>query len=184
MSALTDFFVASNTELAEVLPDWLPVADQPVTREVRNPFTGQMQVITEWPPAIDVPEDAEPGDAPQLGGVLHTQLKGIDHVKLAQLWAILTGGNLLEHISELTRPALIEPAQTGETGLHRLPNELVQGLATITNPQTSGTQWSATEEMQRDGFTPADCEQVLQELVRLAKEAKSQNKGMYFWWNM
>ncbi len=185
MGALTDFFVASPDELAAVLPGWLLVADEPSTREVQNPFTGQKQIATYWPPAIDPPQNIDrESRSPDYKHLSHVEFKRIDHVKLAQLNAILAGGEFLDKMNQFNRPALIDPAQTDETGLHRLDDEFVAALAAINEPKTTAEQWAATEEMQLDQFTVDDCDSVLRELNRLAQDANTSGKGLYFWWSL
>ncbi len=185
MSVLTDFFVASPEELADIFPAWFAVADEPSIQEVENPFTGQKQTVTRWLPLGEYPANVAPDELPpNYGQVEHCESNRVDHVKLARLNVLLSGGEVLERMQQFNRPALIEPAQADETGLHRLADDFVAALSSVSEPEIIAANWAATEEMQLDQFTADDCAAVLRELARLAVIAVKAQKGLYFWWSL
>jgi len=51
MAIYTTFFLARLEALAEGFPGWKPPLPAPVQREVRNPFTGKVQIVTSREPA-------------------------------------------------------------------------------------------------------------------------------------
>ncbi len=183
MGLLTDFFVASPDELRSIFPAWLPVANQPVTREFHSRITGKKQTALYWPPAIHAPQSVTPESlGPNYQNVMHVEFKRVDHVKLAQLNVILSGGEFQDRFKQFNRPALIDPNQTYEAGLHCLDEEFVRALAAITQANNIAQHWAEIEEMQMDQFTVEDCEIVLGELIRLAQHANATDKQLYFWW--
>jgi hypothetical protein len=186
MGALTEFFVASPKELKWVLPAWLPVRAEPSTREVVNPFTGKRQVVNSWLPAIEPPMGAAASGPPDYSRVPHVRFQRVDQVKLAKLCCILTGCPFVDGLKQFIRPALIDPAQSEETGVHLFDSTFADRLASIGKSElpVPTKKWAETEEMQRDRFRPADCELVLRSLAQLARQARQSAKGLYFWWSV
>src|SRR3712207_4278311 len=97
MSALTDFFIATEAELQAAFPLRYPVAARPKSRKVKNPFTGEPMTVREWGPAEPFPTDREPPPLPdraELKAVQRqplAQFKRVDPAKLASLHSLVTG---------------------------------------------------------------------------------------------
>src|ERR1700722_1422518 len=106
MSILTDYFIADAQQPAIVFAAWLTVVNEPVMREVKNPFTGQTQRVKDWPPGKPV-SNAEPAHSPDLSNVPHVHLKSVDPVKLATLNYILTGTPVRDALDAFLKPALV-----------------------------------------------------------------------------
>lgn len=181
MGVLTDFFVANDQQLAAVFTGWLRVADKPVERQVKNPFTGQSQIAREWPPQgpVGAGELAEIPDVRQLP---HVELKRIDHVKLARLHELLTGKPLRETLDVLMKPALVHPSKQ-ETGLHELPRELTTAICELPEHalETIAAKWQQTEEMELDGMTVGHCAEVLRLLRGLTSRIESDQRTYLKW---
>jgi len=186
MSVSTEFFVMSAAELPTVFPGWLPVRPEAFTREVVNPFTGKTSVVKTWLPAVDPPVSAAETRVPEFGNVARRAFHRIDHVKLGQLLLIMSGGDFKTRIEQLARPALIAPAESEETGLHRIDDEFATALAGLDGSRLAKTavEWAQTEEMRRDRFTVAHCETVLCDLAKLAQQAQGSQQGLYFYWSL
>jgi hypothetical protein len=187
MSALTQFFVATPEELASHFSGWLAVRSEPTTCEMTNPFTGKKSVVTRWLPAVPPPVQPT-GDSgvPNLEDLARVGPYRVDHVKLARLFVIMRGGALDNRIRQLTRPVLIHPAESEEMGLHLIDDELTVALAEADDANVAKTAatWAQAEELQRDRFTAVDCEAVLRELRKLARQAHQSQSGLYFFWSL
>jgi hypothetical protein len=183
MGILTDFFVANDRQLATVFSGWLRVADQPVERQVKNPFTGQMQVAREWP-STDPVGDGPLEDIPNIRVLPHAEWKNVDPVKVAKLHEILTGSSLRETLDELMRPALVHPSND-ETSLHEFPRGLTDAIRAVSDDelQSAAENWQRTEEMQAHGFSADLCADVLRSLRGLAA-ACAPDQRLYLQWSL
>src|SRR5580704_114613 len=106
MGVLTDYFVADNEQLAIVFAGWNTVADKPIIREVKNPFTGKLQRVEEWRPAHPI-ATGDPANPPDLTTLSHVRWKRVDLVKLVMLDGILTGVPFEEALRTFVKPALV-----------------------------------------------------------------------------
>lgn len=70
-------------------------------------------------------------------------------------------------------------ADTGESWLHRLPDGLVDELADLTDLSSVAERWASCEELQ--GAESATLANVLVELQRLARLARSSKKALLLW---
>jgi len=183
MGILTDFFVANEQQLGAVFTGWLRVADKPIEREVKNPFTGQMQTSREWPPLGPIGE-GELADIPNIKRLPHAEWKGIDPVKLASLNEILTGTPSRDSLDVMMRPALVHP-HTDETSVHEFPSELTSALCHLEDSalERTAAQWQQTEEMQMDHMTVDLCGEILQSLRVLAKQI-GVHERLYLQWSL
>lgn len=185
MGVLTDFFVASASELSAAFPNWQAVANEPIIREVINPFTGQKQTVSEWQPLPGSSANSTDVDlTPIISGLPVAEFKRIDHVKLARLQEILCGDDVRAALEGLLRPARIHPANE-DTGLHQLPDRLAAQLSVLKPTEISAyaERWSTSEEMTMDKFNAEDCAHVLRELVRLAQISATTNAGLFLLWS-
>jgi hypothetical protein len=104
-----------------------------------------------------------------------TQFNGLTNLEFGTLWAIMNGENF-----DFDKHALESLAPEGETWLFRFPAAYVQKLAALSPAQAKKTAatWAATDELQ---WEPAEAEEVLSELIRLAKLAGLPSKGLFLW---
>jgi hypothetical protein len=183
MSILTDYFIADAQQLAMVFAGWLTVANEPVVREVKNPFTGQTQRVKEWPPGRPVSDD-EPTHSPDVSNLPHVQLKNIDQVKIATLNNILTGTPVRDALDAFVKPALVHP-KNEDIGLHELPKQLTAALRPLSDDAAKMTskKWQQTAEMQSDQLALSDCQDVLRSLRGLAQSCKISQR-MYLLWSL
>jgi hypothetical protein len=129
---------------------------------------------------VATPEDAlkyeslAPGELPP-GRFEVVNFKGLTDLEFGTLWAILAG-----EAFDMDRHALEALTPGGETWLFGFPSAFVERLAGLGAADTTSAAaaWAATEELQWD---PSETEEVLVELVRLARRSKSTSKGLYFW---
>ncbi len=187
MGILSDFIAATPDEIAAAFPTWLTVADAPIARETKNPFTGETQTVTEWVPAV--PASSEIDDASTLGNyrhLPHADFKGITHIELAELANAINGADVDAMVDLLSKPELLDPRGSNETGLHRFPESFADSLAAITENDivAISDRWASSEEMTYHQASANDCAAVLRELVRLAKIADASNAHLYLWWSL
>jgi hypothetical protein len=114
------------------------------------------------------------------------EFKGISTIMLAILHELISGVPYETSSKQFERPALIDPWESKEEGLFRLTTDFVASLRAIADSSLGQVAigWAATEEMQLDNVTAADCEMVLRELIRLAKDARQTQRDMYYWWSL
>jgi hypothetical protein len=188
MAIYTDFFVASEEELRATFPRRVPVAERPVERESRNPFTGESWKVKEWVPAEPFPELRGGTTYPRPSGVEAVrrlplaQWKKVDQVKLATLQQFLAGGEFQPTIEALFRPALVAPGDE-DSKLFRLPREWVEAVAGIDAVGPLAEAWAATEECRLDNWSVEDAAEVIVSLRDLARRALAESKGMFLWVN-
>ena len=186
MAVITDFFVASRSELAEIFPSWLTVAAESATRETTNPFTGQQMTVTYWPPEGPISDSPDASDELPIVGIRklpHVEFKRVEYVKLALLDNILRETEFDTAIQMLQKPALIHPSNK-DTGLQQLPEETVRVLTSLKDEQLDMTaqRWAEQEDVAADGFLTEDCTEVVRELRRLSRIACDTGKGLYLQW--
>ncbi len=110
--------------------------------------------------------------------------KGIEHVKLAQLSAILRDESydpdFVTQIEDL--------AEVSEEGpwVFRLPQDFVHRLASLSEDQTPvvAEKWAKTEEFILDGWAASDVASVLSDLHRVAEIACSRDKALLMWMSL
>ena len=103
------------------------------------------------------------------------QFKGLTTLEFCMLWAMLQRAEF-----DFDRHALESLAPEGETWLFRFPPEFVEQLAALTPAAVKrfAKSWAEIDELQWD---PTETEEVLVEMVRLAKLAIASKQGMFFW---
>lgn len=96
---------------------------------------------------------------------------------LAELWAIMQGRSYELDLQD--QFAVLVDNNDGEFTIERFPQDLVERLSNLTTEQKQSLaeSWSTTEENEH---LPAEVvAEMLDELVRLSKEAKQHGKNMY-----
>jgi hypothetical protein len=103
------------------------------------------------------------------------EFKGLTGLEFSTLRAFISNEEW-----DLDKHDLEEVTPSGETWLFRFPERFVDQLSELGSadiPDLS-KQWAATEELQ---WEPAEAEEVIVALVRLARKAKLEAKGLYLW---
>jgi hypothetical protein len=184
MSILTDFFIASDKELAAAFPDRVPPKPEPAVRQSKNPFTGEPMTTREWLPAKPFPKrkkGANTADETEAVRKLrHVLATHVDNVKLAQLHCLLTGAKFADVISDFCRPALVAPDDV-VSEVFVMPAEWVRALATLDKVAPVAKKWAATEECRTDGITAGDTAEVIESLRELARESIAKEKRFFLW---
>lgn len=103
------------------------------------------------------------------------QYKGLTNLEIGTLWAIMDSEEF-----DFDKHALESIKPQESTWLFRLPDPLVQRLAGLSSESIAAIApvWADTEELQ---WAPSEAEEVIVDMVRLAKSARSQSKSMYLW---
>jgi hypothetical protein len=101
--------------------------------------------------------------------------KNLTTLEFGTLWAILTGQTF-----DMDKHNLDPLADEEESWLHRFPEPYVKLLAGLTSVQikTASVAWAATEELEAD---PADMEEIIVDIAKLARHAMLPGKGLYLW---
>jgi hypothetical protein len=199
MAIYTTFFLCKPTELPGGFPGWRPPLAEPVRREVRDPFTGELLVVEtcvpEWPE--DAAEEAELSYQvveiegsyeeylenrlpPFVRGCPHWAAKGLTEIELAPLLAAVG-------VSASIDFPIYGPPSSGAI-VQQLPAEFL-AKATSLDQQTVAQEWAAamstpehthTVSGQKlyDGWTASEALELLQPLVDLARKA-SAGQQMY-----
>jgi len=106
------------------------------------------------------------------------QYKGLTPLELSMLWSIIK--NAEWSISMMDDFPCLLQIEGGERLIHQLPAAMAQELAALSTDRIASitSAWAATEEIQGD---PEDIRPVVDDLVRLAREAGKTNRNVYLW---
>jgi hypothetical protein len=102
--------------------------------------------------------------------------KGIDQVKLAQLYEIVCG---LPYLDAMSRFRLVHEVSEDGPWTTTVDPELVSALADLSDSELleTASRWSKIEEFTLDGWSESDVMDVLTRLQQLAKEAVENEKN-------
>lgn len=132
MGVITDFFLASTTDVARVLTGWqLPLEGNPEVSHARLTRFANSTHIPLRPEAIwSHPPQPNPSanPAPQIDTLPNVQCKGMLPDKLAILFATLTEIPTERALDLILRGFLTGPPET-EVTVQRLPSSLTSALA-------------------------------------------------------
>lgn len=202
-------FFANKKELKNCFRDWQPVA-QVKNRPVQNPHTGEIQM--DWGPdlaAIPLSNQTRwdeikaylfdslstviqylwPGSTFLLNRSMdarfltnHVQIEGLDIVKMAILYEILTKNSFNIALNAWDKPALINLTVEDES-LFAFPFSMVQALSHLDSEQviSLAQTWVKTEEMNLASLDEEDTISMVSILHRQAIEAIREQKTLYFW---
>jgi hypothetical protein len=125
---------------------------------------------------VSSPNEAAKYDGINHGAVIElVQFKGLTNLEFGTLWAIIEGKefDFDQHALESLTPA-------EETWLLRFPISFVQELVALTPPRIReiAESWANTDELQ---WESSEAEEVVVELVRLAKFASATSQGLFLW---
>ncbi len=214
MGILTDFFVASEQELAEVFSTLERVA--PEKKRFLDVASGREYL--EWVPESwkDLPEPIriEPKLVPKMSFWQRVQSwfkpkpkieisavdyephydrfehyiqgKGVDLVMLAALSAIVCEISFEEALEQLEIPALLDPEMDNNSGVHCLPDRFTQNLAELSDAAFMDTaqKWAQTEEFEAERRKADEAQNILNILTGLASLAVQEKKHLYHWWSV
>ncbi len=126
---------------------------------------------------------ADPADAQRLSELeadlqqwTSVQFEGLDEVKLARLYAIVSG----QEFDKKLRKQFELRASGSESGpwVSQLPSALVAGLAQLSDVDGTAARWSAIEEFMRDRWRREDVTKALASLVAAARQAVAEHKSL------
>jgi hypothetical protein len=106
--------------------------------------------------------------------------KGLTEINIVELWSIL----LNEEYSEERRKSLqmLFSEDGGKVWLVVFPDDLVLRLSALneTDLLTTGSKWSKIDEF-KWGWTEADVQELLKDIVELARTATKDEKPLIMW---
>jgi hypothetical protein len=199
MAVYTTFFLCKPADLQSGFPGWrLPLAE-PVPREFRSRFTGELRVVETREP--EWPEDGSEGmmrryQVVRIEGSYEDYLERRlpPFVQSSPHWA--TKGLTVVELEPLLEiagvPALMEQPLYGPPSLgafvQDLPEEFLAKLPSI-DQENVAQQWAAVMSRPEythsvsgrklcDGWTPSEALEILRQLVDLSKKA-SAGQQMY-----
>jgi hypothetical protein len=108
------------------------------------------------------------------------EAKGLSEVTFATLGEMLGIGrydDLVEQVAEGPQ------TESGEAGILTLPTELRDALATVEDIDLVAERWAATDELQ-DEWPPGELRDVLREVRQLARDARSSDRQLWYWWSL
>lgn len=127
------------------------------------------------------PEDALTYEALSGKGKLpadrfeRAEFKGLTNLEFTTLWALMQNEEW-----DLDKHDLEAIGEPGETWLFRFPDTFVEALASLDSASISRVVplWANTEELQ---WEPSEAQEVIEELVRLARLARTTSKRLFLW---
>lgn len=109
------------------------------------------------------------------------EAKSLSEVTFATLGEILGVGaydDLVERAAEGRQ------SESGEAGILTIPTEIRDALATLDDDLDGvAERWAATDELQ-DWWPQGDLRVLLVELSQLARDARSSDQQLWYWWSL
>ena len=104
--------------------------------------------------------------------------KNFTALELSVLWSIIRGDEW--DIQLLDRFTCMLEQEGGERLIHEIPLEMMVDLSNIAPDQIASisSTWADTEEL---GWPSEAAREVIDELVRLSRQAKESSRGLYVW---
>jgi hypothetical protein len=108
----------------------------------------------------------------------------------AKTHSVVTTGTLGEILGAGDSDELTAQAETnwygasGECGIDAIPTALRDALAGTTDLLRVAERWTATDELQLSGRTVDETHDVLRRLARLAADARSSGRELWFYWSL
>jgi hypothetical protein len=106
--------------------------------------------------------------------------KGLSEVTFATLGEILGVGTYDDLIK---RAAEGPQSENGEAGILTIPTEIRDALATLEDPDAVAARWATTDELQ-DWWPQDELRILLRELSQLARDARSSDEQLWYWWSL
>lgn len=73
---------------------------------------------------------------------------------------------------------------SGEYGIDAIPTAVRDALAETNDFLRIAERWTATDELQLSGWTVDETHEVLRRLARLAADARSRGRELWFYWSL
>lgn len=111
--------------------------------------------------------------------------KGIDSIKLARLWALLSKDPSKENAGAEFE-VVYDAAGDDGPWVFRVPEPLVQLIAALDEASTTpvATAWGKSEEFILDGWDADAVRSVLSDLQKLARQAVSRRHALLMWMSL
>jgi hypothetical protein len=74
--------------------------------------------------------------------------------------------------------------ESGECGIDAVPTAIRNALTDAGDLFDVAKQWTATDELRRDGWTVEETHAVLQALAALAADARASGRELWFYWSL
>jgi hypothetical protein len=116
--------------------------------------------------------------------------EGRFEIVTAKTHSVVTTGTLGEILGAGDSEELTAQAETnwygesGECGIDVIPTALRDALAETTDLLRVAERWTATDELQLSGWTVDETQEVLRRLARLATDARSSGRELWFYWSL
>jgi hypothetical protein len=108
----------------------------------------------------------------------------------AKTHSVVTTGTLGEILGAGDSDELTAQAEknwygaSGDYGIDAIPTVLRDALAETTDLLRVAERWTATDELQLSGWTVDETHKVLRRLARLAADARSSGRELWFYWSL
>jgi hypothetical protein len=189
MGVITDFFLASSSDVARVLSGWQlppqPVREPPALKPARLPNGVDIPLRSEphWVQPPKPNPDANP--APKIDSLPNVQCKGMLPDKLALLFATLTEIPAERALDLIVHGYLTGPPEP-EVTVQRLPAALTTALASANGSDLlRAAQAIEEDDIDRWGGdfrgTSSELTNVLSRVQSLAKHGLSTNADLFIW---
>jgi hypothetical protein len=189
MGVLTDFFLASESDLKRVLSGWQlppPPLDAPITFQAQNPFTKAPVTVRTRCDRERMPSPAHDADpSPDISSLPRVQCKGLLPDKLAIIFARLSNIPFDDAFDLVMCGTLVGPPET-EISVSRIPASFVASVASASREAlASAAQAVEDEEVAESGDgmrgIASGLTDVLLEVHGLVRSASARDAGLYLW---
>lgn len=183
MGVLTDFFLATDSDVSCVLSGWQlppPLLPQAVVVETINPFTRQPVQITTRRDPDSVPEpNPEADPSPDVSSLPNVQCKGLLPDKLALAFSALAHVSENDAMDSILCGDLVGPPNT-EIVVLRMPEAFTVALASASDQDLmrAARVVMADDEMSRPEDSDALGE-ILREVRGLARRGLTEDASLF-----
>ncbi|MDP4193843.1 MAG: hypothetical protein Q8940_02260 [Bacteroidota bacterium] len=181
MSVLTDFFVASDSEVNSIFQkDNSLVATQQTISENNVIKKVISKIFNSRKKSIEAKQDQFIFDISKFP---YKSFKNVLVIELSDLYKIITGESSDKIYNEFSKFA-VEPLPNDEIGLHKFPPDFVRALSILNQIDEIATKWSKTEEFELDNVQPYELQEIIEALRELSQVAVAKNKNLYLYWSL
>jgi hypothetical protein len=185
MGVLTDFFLATPSDVSRVLLGWQlppPPLPRPVVVHTVNPFTKQRVQITSRRDLNNLPEPkADAAPSPDISSLPNVQCKGLLPDKLALAFSALTDISQDDAVDLILCGDLIGPPD-GEITVLLLPQEFMVAVAAASAQDIARAARAIIDEDEMSNPEDASAlEGILREVQILALRGKAENSRLFIW---
>jgi hypothetical protein len=108
------------------------------------------------------------------------EANALSHVPIARLGEILGAGAYDDVILGFEGRG----SESGEAVLFSVPSAVRDALAHAGDLGAVAERWAATEELRLSNWRSEDALELLRELSLLAREARTDDRGLWYWWSL